>query len=358
MKGIAAEESARYLSALADLRSSCSFYDIHVHPYEVLFDRFSYAPDSSTPGLFSIPGKSYSGPSAGAVHFSEAADFKAEPRSERLRDISVMLLGKIYGCVGEKVFLDQMDAGGTDKVLLLPIASDAGDAAHFDSRMQWVQSVYRDGERFWLAGSIPPVVSGEEIEGYTASLKRQYGIRAIKCHPVVSGIDLATPERKAWLETMLTACGRLELPVIIHGGRNNPYWGGSRGNFGSIGHLKEINFSLSNHPVVIAHAGMHRCSLQEMALEGLPILKKMLDRHPNLYVDISGLGFEPLKLVLQSVERERILFGSDALYSPQWEVVTMTLHALSVLGMRWEDAYVQFASINPRKTIFRGDAPC
>ena len=42
MSGLAPEQSTRYLALLRDLKSSCRFYDIHVHPYEVLFDRFSY----------------------------------------------------------------------------------------------------------------------------------------------------------------------------------------------------------------------------------------------------------------------------------------------------------------------------
>ena len=82
------------------------------------------------------------------------------------------------------------------------------------------------------------------------------------------------------------------------------------------------------------------------------MLDKMLQAHPNLYVDISGLTFEPLKLVLQSVNGDRILFGSDALYASQWEAVTMTMHALRELGMALEENFIKFASINPRKTIF------
>jgi predicted TIM-barrel fold metal-dependent hydrolase len=355
MKGIGTEETARYLCALAEIRSSCHLYDTHVHPYEVIFDRFSYE-ESETPGILTMPGKSYVPASAGAVRFSEAADFNSDPRSERLRDISVMLLGRIYASVGEKVFRDQMEQSGVDTVLLLPVAAESSTAGEFESRMEWVHAFYRDRKRFRLAGSIPPSLGAEEIEPYAARLKQRFGIVAMKCHPVVSGIDLGSAARRGWLQMMLQACHRLELPLIIHGGRNNPYWGGSRGNFGSIAHLREIDFSLSRHPVVLAHAGMHRCPHHEMAQEALPMLKKMLGRHPNLFVDISGLGFEQLKLVLGAMEPERILFGSDALYAPQWEVAVMTLHALKELGMRWEETFAAFAGSNPRKTIFRGDA--
>ena len=358
MKGLGPEESAVYLSVLRRLVSSCRLYDTHVHPYEVLFDRFSYDSESSSGGVLNLPGKSYAAPCLRQFKFPETADFSDEERSQRLRDISAMLLRNVYGSVGERVFVDQMDLSGIDQVLLLPVAADSGDAAHFDSRMRWVKRIYPDEERFWIAGSIPPALSSLEIAPYARAMKKQYGIRAMKCHPVVSGIDLGTSQRKEWLEATLAACHELKLPLIIHGGRNNPYWGGKRGDFGSLMHLRDINFSLSQEPVVIAHAGFHRCDIREIEQEGLPMLEKVLRRHHNVYVDISGLGFEPLKLLLQSVDCERILFGSDALYSQQWEAAAMTMHALKELGMKLEESFVQLASINPETAIFRGDKPC
>jgi len=358
MTGLAAQDSSRYLCVLRALRSSCRFYDIHVHPYEILFDRFSYQ-DDPTPGVASLEGKSYQPPSV-SPHFSfpEMAQFNDEARSQRLREISVMLLRKVYGSVGERVFLDQMELGAMDKVLLLPAAADSGGVARFDSRMRWVTRVYGNRDKFWIAGSIPPELGGAEIGAYAAALRAQYGIRAMKCHPVVSGIDLGSAAGRQWLELMLAACRELQLPLLLHAGRNNPYWGGSRGNFGSLEHLREINFSQAREPVILAHAGLHRCSMQEIRQEGLPMLQRMLRRHANLYVDISGIGFEPLKLVLQAVDGDRILFGSDALYVPQWEAVTMTMHALKELGMKVEERFVQFASINPNEIIFKEGLPC
>lgn len=352
MNGLAPEESARYLAAVAELKSSCRLYDMHVHPYEVLFDRFSYQASDSLPGVLNMPGKTYAAPSTGALRFPEIAEFGNEPQSQRLLDVSVMLMGRIYGSVGPRVFLDHMKLSGLDRVLLLPVASENADAAHFDARMAWIRDLYGDDERFCLAGSIPAGLEGAEIERYAASLKERFAVKAIKCHPVVSGIDLGTSQRKAWLETLVEACHRQRLPLIIHAGRNNPYWGGSRGDFGSLRHLREIDFSLSHTPVVLAHAGMHRCPLREMELEALPVLKDMLNRHHNLYVDISGLGFEQLKLVFSAIDEERILFGSDALYAPQWEVAATTAHALHAAGMKWEESFIRFAGKNPEKIIF------
>ena len=353
MRGLGSEETAEYLAVMQTLRQDHPFYDTHVHPYEVLFDRFSYQDEFSRPGVLSLSGKSYSSPSVRKFQFPELGEFNDDPRSQRLQEISVMLLRKVYGNVGEQVFLDQMALSGIDRVLLLPIAPESGSPGAFGERMRWVKHFYGDEDKFWIAGSIPGAVGGDEMGRYVRALKTDYGIKAIKCHPVVSGIDLSTSARKGWLEMLLAACHESELPLIIHSGRNNPYWGGSRGNFGALENLKDINMSLSGKPVILAHAGFHRCKIGDIEREGLQMLGKMLQAHPNLYVDISGLTFEPLKLVLTSVHSDRILFGSDALYSTQWEAVTMTMHALKELGLALEDNFIKFASTNPRKTIFK-----
>jgi predicted TIM-barrel fold metal-dependent hydrolase len=352
VRSLRPEETAEYLSLLQALRRSYPFYDTHVHPYEVLFDRFTYDDDATHPGVLSISGKSYTSPSVTKFHFPEIGDFNDDPKSQRLQDISVMLLRKVYGNVGAQVFIDQMNLSGIDRVLLLPIASDAGTLDQFNNRMRWVKQFYGDEEKFWIAGSVPGALDGSEIKSYVNGLKKEYGIRAVKCHPVVSGIDLSTGARQEWLEELLSACHEASVPLIIHSGRNNPYWGGSRGNFGALENLKSVNMSRSAKPVILAHAGFHRCKTQEVEQEGLAMLDKMMQAHPNLHVDISGLTFEPLKLVLQSVDGERILFGSDALYSSQWEAVIMTMHALKEAGMSVEENFIQYASINPGKTIF------
>jgi predicted TIM-barrel fold metal-dependent hydrolase len=353
VKALGPVETAEYLAVLQSLRQSYPLYDMHVHPYEVLFDRFTYEDESTLPGVLSLAGKSYTAPSVSKFNFPEMGDFNDDPRSQRLQEISVMLLRKVYGNVGEQVFIDQMTLSGIDKVLLLPIAAESSTPNQFHSRMRWVKRFYTDEERFWIAGSIPGAMTGDEVRPYVRALRRDYGVRAIKCHPVVSGIDLSTGMRKEWLEELLAACHESRIPLIIHGGRNNPYWGGSRGNFAALENLKDINMSLSGNPVILAHAGFHRCKTSDIEQEGLEILDRMLQQHPNLYVDISGLTFEPLKMVLRSVAGNRILFGSDALYSSQWEAVTMTLHALRDLGMAVEENFIQYASINPGNTIFK-----
>jgi len=353
MKGLSLDECSAYLAIVQRLKRSCKFYDTHVHPYEVLFDRFSYGDEAADLDLLSLPGKFYTAPSVAPLVFPENMDFQDIPESRRLQGIWIMLFRKIYGNVGERVFADHMNLCGMDKVLMLPVPLESCNAADFDSRMRWVKQLYSNEDKFWIAGGIPAALRGEEIKPYAAALKDHYGIKAMKCHQVVSGIDLGSGDRKEWLEELFAACNELQLPLILHGGKNNLYYGKSRSNFGSLEHLKDVDLSLCGVPLVLAHAGCHRCSTQEIVQEVLPLLIRMLKRHSNLYVDISGLGFESLKLVLQSVDGDRILFGSDALYAAQWEAVMMIMHALKELGRKLEESFVEIASINPEKTIFR-----
>jgi predicted TIM-barrel fold metal-dependent hydrolase len=338
------------------LRASCRFHDLHVHPYEMLFDRCTYEPDPSRAGALSVSGKAYHPPAAGEFNFQETTDLGEAPRSQRLLDIAQMLLKKVYGSVGEPVFHDHMELAGMDRALLLPVPLESASGPDFLDRMRWVKNFYGNEERFWIAGGVPPSVPAEEIRFYARELKQRFGIKALKCHTVVSGHDLGKMEGRQWLEMLLLACRELKLPLILHGGRHNAYWGGERGDFGSPMQYQEINFSLSDQPVVIAHGGVHRCSSREISEECLPILRRMLNRHDNLYLDSSGLGFEPLKVVLQGIEMERLFFGSDALYLPQWQAVALTMHALKELGMKQEESFVQLASSNPGRIIFKDES--
>ena len=355
MNGLSVDKISKYLSIIQMLRQTYRFYDIHVHPYEILFDKFSYNYCPSKPKILSMAGKTYAVPAINEFEFTETYDSSLCTEPSRLRSISLMQLSSVYGNVGEQVFIDHMNLGGIDKVLLLPVVSESGN---IDSRMRWIKQFYNNEDKFLIGGSIPGELSGSDILPYVAAMKRQYDIKALKCHPVVTGIDLSASVRKEWLEMLLVTCDEFNLPLVLHTGRNIPYWGGERGNFGSLENLSAINWSVSSEPVIFAHAGLHRCSAHEVQKELLPILRIMLKSHSNLYVDISCIGFESLKLVLSSVDMDRIVFGSDALYVPQWGGVAMTMHALTDLNMKLEESFVQIASVNPQKIIFKDKKIC
>ena len=55
--------------------------------------------------------------------------------------------------------------------------------------------------------------------------------------------------------------------------------------------------------------------------------------------------------IVGSVDLERVLFGSDALYNSQWGAVVKLLHALRQLGPNYEEQFLKIASVTPGQVI-------
>jgi hypothetical protein len=116
-----------------------------------------------------------------------------------------------------------------------------------------------------------------------------------------------------------------------------------------------MDWGISNEPVVIAHAGAFQCGVTELEKDVFPIIGSMLRGNDNLFVDISGLCFRSLTMVLSEVDNDRILFGSDALYEPQWASVVMLMRALEGKEKNVEESYIRISSENPSRTIFKNE---
>ena len=79
----------------------------------------------------------------------------------------------------------------------------------------------------------------------------------------------------------------------------------------------------------------------------------MLQSHDNLMIDVSGLDFHVLVVVLRNIDADRIIFGSDALYYSQWSVVVKLLGALKEVFSDVEENFLKIMSINPSQAIFK-----
>lgn len=349
MTVLGTEKISRYLSMVGSMKPACRFYDVHVHPYEILFDRFPCRDEVTEQGAWGLDDRC-SPPAISELELKGKTDEVIIPGSVSLERIALIRLKSLYGRVGERTFSDSMALCGIDTALLLPVAPPAGE---FGNRMDWMRRVFRDASKFRIGGSVSNSWRDEDINRHVSLMEEEYGIKALKCHPVVTGIDLGSSRGKDRIEAMLDACGRHGFPFIIHSGRNIPYWGADRGDCASLDRLKDIDWSISGEPVVIAHGGAYGCRPAEIEKGVLPLLKNILDRHSNTYVDISGIGFEPIRQMLRKIDHGRILFGSDALYEPQWKAVALFLHALEESGGDPEKTFVQVAGINPARAIFK-----
>ena len=177
--------------------------------------------------------------------------------------------------------------------------------------------------------------------------------------PCLSGIDCAASGRTR-LEAILTAAGKAELPVIIHGGAYPNIAKSCGPCFGLLENMDRIDFNLTSHPVIIAHAGAFGLDRQQAASSLLPRLENLLQRYDHVSVDISALSAEVIELVLLRIAPGRIVFGSDALYELPWKSLIRLFVALEkAAGNQAEELLVRIAATNSdhmfRKETENGD---
>jgi predicted TIM-barrel fold metal-dependent hydrolase len=122
--------------------------------------------------------------------------------------------------------------------------------------------------------------------------------------------------------------------------------------FALLRHLQHVNWRATARPAIIAHAGFYGHSLDEVRGECLPLLLRMLDAHPHLLVETSGLALPVLELLLRAVDSRRMLFGSDALYFSQWAEVVKVWHAMNLAGVEPGKTFAAIAGSNPARVIW------
>ena len=340
------KEVNRYLQIVKELQSQFTLFDMHVHPFEIIFNQFDYHPSHTQEGVNSISNAFFRPPRPTALGLVSRPIPSAHWRS----GISLLTLRRIYSHTGPKVFSDHMDLSGIDRILLLPVASSTGE---IDKQMYSMAEMFEDDERFSLGCSVPNTIENREICKFIKEKIGQFNIRAIKFHPNITETNLGSKRGKERVECILDVCREFRLPLIVHGGRSTVLKNPKAAEYGWIEKFKDIDWGISNEVVVIAHAGGYGCDLNEMKQDVLPKLKSLLSHYNNLMIDISGLEIDALAVILKNIDLERILFGSDALYDTQWAVLVKLAHAITSEGMNLAESIVQIASTNPLRSIFR-----
>jgi predicted TIM-barrel fold metal-dependent hydrolase len=142
--------------------------------------------------------------------------------------------------------------------------------------------------------------------------------------------------------------------VIAHGGRS-PYVSNSEAvDYGTLDNWKHVDWTITDQPVVIAHAGIFGYETAEAIDHVLPVLSGLLDRNDHLSVDLSGLELDAMVAVLNRIDTDRVLFGSDALYYAQWEAMVRFSRALELSDKTYEESFHTVASLNPSRLVEPG----
>ncbi|MBT8386432.1 MAG: amidohydrolase [Ignavibacteria bacterium] len=346
------KEIIKHIEHLRQIKKNYKFYDCHVHPFDIIFKQPEYHRNSFKKGIYSTDDTEFEPPQLSDISLKNGIQESGIKNFDLIYKL-IMASGKNkYRHIGPTVFTAHMDMSIIDEVLFLQVAPKKGD---IEKEMQMMYEMYANDSRFNLSGCVPNRVENDDIYGYVKNMKSQYAIDALKLHPIITGIDLSAKRGKERVESMLSACHKLKLPLLVHGGTSFLYHNKPEAMFSRIENLETIDWGISNQTVIIAHAASYDCDLTEINEVILPKLKKLLDKYPNLVIDISALGFSALSAVLKKIDIERIIFGSDALYYNQWPAVLKLYHALTEITAHADDDFLKIINANLTHFLFKSN---
>ena len=340
------------LATVLQAKGKQLFYDIHAHPFEVMFDPRHYTPCPGRTGLHSTGNTDYAPPQLTSLNLQDAETGMAPELNERLRAMACQLkLRRIYSHTGPAVFADQMELCGIDKVLLLPVLGPDKTA---DNQLQSMSEIFGGDDRFLFGYCLPNGIANGDCAAEVQRVLARFSVKALKVHPGVTGINPGSMEGAERMEWILDASQQTNLPVIIHGGLSPDCQNRQAITYGRLQNLLQVDWSLTTQSVVIAHGGCYGHTTSEAQEKIIPFLIEMLDRHDNLYIDLSGLVFEVLCLLLMQIAPQRILFGSDALYESQWATLAKLWCGLRQSRRNPEEDLFRIAGMNPAKLLAQG----
>jgi len=340
----------KYLEMAQELKQNNIFFDCHCHPFDIFFHQLAYHKNKNESDVISLNNKRPEKPKISSIQLNE--EMKQHPISSSLTEkFFLVKIKRIYGHTGRKIFEHQKELSLIDKVLLLPVALSND---FLKTELKKVFELFGGSESYMIAGSIPLCTIIENILDVVDFMVSEYSIKAIKIHPPLMDIDFSKSKNIEWIENTLGICSVFELPIVVHSGKSFLVRNQKAVEYGSIHKFENVNWRLNKQTVVLAHAGAFGCNSAEIQDDIIPVLKKILDSNNNVMVDISGLGYDSLITILRGIGSERILFGSDALYYPQWSALVMLIAALDELNCNVEKEFLQIVSKNPKRFIFNG----
>lgn len=338
----------RYLAIIREIAASVRLTDSHVHPFEVLYDNCTYEPNPDTEGVYSTANARYVPPTSGSL----ALEAPAAPASDTPRDLvermMLLTMRHLYAHTGPQCWLAHAGLAGIGRFVLLPVAQPGRTA---DARMAEMAKMFGGDPQFLLGYSLPNTLAPEVVEADIRRAAEYCDIRVLKVHPTLSGHDLTTAEGRNRVDALLKASQSTCLPVILHGGLLSPSMRHPTAacQQGELENLAKLDLGQTDSPVIIAHAGAFGIAAEEFESRVLSRLRDLLSRFDHLLVDTSALSADVLGLLLEQVDPERIIFGSDAFYEPSWKAAVKLYWVLERKFSRPGDLFAQIAGGNPEK---------
>jgi len=203
------------------------------------------------------------------------------------------------------LFLNYLDSIEVERAVL--INYPAPDVMGFGAETNDFAAAYVKAapDRLIAAGGVHPAHTTDP-EGDVGRLA-EAGIRALKLHPPHMKIrpdlylDEGSKEGRA-LAGIYAAASAHGLPVIIHTGTS--IFPGARSRYGDPMGIDDVAVDFPDLRIVMAHGG------RPIWMETVFFLMR---RHPNLYLDLSGIPPRNLPDYFPRLARvaDRVMFGSD-----------------------------------------------
>jgi len=204
-------------------------------------------------------------------------------------------------CQSPSEFLKYLDGIGVDRAVLINYV--APEVIGFTSEVnEWVaRYVTADPKRLIPCGSVHPRHSKNVLADMEQIVR--LGIRLIKIHPphqLLYPNDYLKGVKE--LEIIYRAAEANGIPIMVHTGTS--IFPGARNKFGDPIYVDDVAVDFPNLKILLAHGG--RPLWMDTAFF-------LVRRHPNVYLDISGI---PPKTLLQYFPRleeiaQKTLFGTD-----------------------------------------------
>ena len=339
-------EVEKYLQIVAEVCADHPLMDMHVHPFELFCGEIDYHVSSDDDGLYSsgsepfVPPAVEDIPSTAAGPSQAVSKLFASPRFQKPK------LQRLYAHTGPTVLRSSMQQCGITDVLLLPVDT----AEHSSERqLQVMQRMFGGRPGFHFAYCVPRTVADEQVADSVAAAFAEQGVRAVKVHTNASSIDLTSAAGRNRLQLIVRAAGEQALPMIVHGGASPIFGDAPESSFGVLENLAQVDWQQTDRPVVIAHAGAYGIDIRTVETRVIPLIRRLLTEHDHLFVDLADLSLDIVELLIRHIPPTKIVFGSDALYDPQWRSIVKLLHGLRHNNLPLEQTFVKIASLNTRR---------
>src|SRR5437868_9048564 len=204
-------------------------------------------------------------------------------------------------CRSPKAFLKHMDAAGIDRAVLINYV--APEVMGFTPAVNTFIAEYckEDLKRLIPCGSIHPLHTKNVMADMEHLIR--IGIKLIKIHPphqLLYPNDYLSGVKE--LEIIYRAAEANGIPVMFHTGTS--IFPGARNKYGDPIYIDDVAVDFPNLKILLAHGG--RPLWMQTAFF-------LIRRHPNVYLDISGIPPTTLLKYFPRLEEiaNKTLFGTD-----------------------------------------------